>query len=97
MVQGKKFTDEQLDNVETNRLKAKIPLYQRDIYKAIGGTPHLDRNYTVYGEVVKGLELVDKIAGLDKDNNDRPLTDIKMTVTVLKRREAKRLEKELLP
>lgn len=96
LVQGKKFTDEQLDNVETNRLKAKIPAYQREVYKTIGGTPHLDRTYTVYGEVVQGIALIDKIAEVSKDENDRPLSDVKMTITVLKRREAKRLEKELL-
>lgn len=96
LVQGKKFTDEQLDNVETNRLKSKIPVYQREVYKTLGGTPHLDRTYTVYGEVVQGIELIDKIAALAKDDNDRPLSDVSMTVTVLKRREAKRLEKELL-
>lgn len=95
LVQGKKFTDEQLDNVETNRLKSKIPAYQREVYKTLGGTPHLDRTYTVYGEVVQGIELIDKIAELARDDNDRPLGDVSMTVTVLKRREAKRLEKEL--
>lgn len=95
LVQGKKFTDEQLDNVETNRLKSKIPVYQREVYKTLGGTPHLDRTYTVYGEVVQGIELIDKIAELAKDDNDRPLSDVSMTVTVLKRREAKRMEKEL--
>lgn len=95
LVQGKKFTDEQLDNVETNRLKSKIPAYQREVYKSLGGTPHLDRTYTVYGEVVQGIELIDKIAELAKDANDRPLNDISMTIEVLKRREAKRLEKEL--
>lgn len=94
LVQGKKFTDEQLDVLEKTRLKSKIPEKQREIYKTIGGTPHLDRNYTVYGEIVKGIDLVDKIAGLETDSNNRPLTDVKMTITVLKRREAKKLEKE---
>jgi len=94
LVQGKKFTDEQLDAVEKNRLKFKIPEWQREIYKTLGGSPHLDRNYTVYGEVVKGIDLIDKIAALETDNNNRPLTDVKMTITVLKRREAKKLEKE---
>lgn len=95
LVQGKKFTDEQLNSLETNRLKAKIPDWQREIYKSIGGTPHLDRTYTVYGEVVKGLEMIDSIAATPIGANDRPVTDIKMTVIVLKRREARRLEKEL--
>lgn len=95
LVQGKKFTDEELDKVEAKRLKHKIPEWQRAVYKTTGGVPHLDRNYTVYGEIVKGIEMVDKIAAVSKDQNDRPLSDIHMTVTILKRREAKRLEKEL--
>ena len=95
LVQGKKFTDEQLNSVEKNSLMAKIPDWQREIYKSLGGTPHLDRTYTVYGEIVKGLEMVDSIAGGPTGANNRPVTDIKMTVTVLKRRAAKKLEKEL--
>lgn len=95
IVQGKTFTDEKLDAVETNRLKFKLPLWQREIYKTLGGSPHLDKNYTVYGEVVQGLELVDKIAAVGVDSNNRPLQDIKMTVTLLKKRAAKKLEKQL--
>jgi peptidyl-prolyl cis-trans isomerase B (cyclophilin B) len=95
LVQGKVFTDEQLDAVETNRLKAKIPTWQREVYKTVGGAPHLDRNYTVYGEIVKGLELVDKVAAVTTGKNDRPVTDVRMTVTLLKKREARKLEKEL--
>lgn len=95
LVQGKKFTDAQLDAVEKNRLKFKIPEWQREIYKSLGGSPHLDRNYTVYGEVVQGIGLIDKIAVLETDGNNRPLTDVKMTITVLKRREARKLEKEM--
>lgn len=95
LVQGKVFNDEQLDAAETNRLKFKIPLWQREVYKTLGGTPHLDRNYTVFGEIVSGLDMVDAIAAVAKDSNDRPLADVKMTVTVLKRRAAKKLEKTL--
>jgi peptidyl-prolyl cis-trans isomerase B (cyclophilin B) len=95
LVQGKVFTDEQLDAAETNRLKFKIPLWQREVYKTLGGTPHLDRSYTVFGEVVSGLAMVDAIAAVTKDTHDRPLADVKMTVTVLKRRAAKKLEKTL--
>lgn len=95
LVQGRKFSDQELDNTETNRLKAKIPAYQRAVYKTIGGVPHLDRNYTVYGEVVKGIDLIDLIAIVPTDGNDRPTTDVKMTITILKRREAKKLEKEM--
>ncbi|PYF75765.1 peptidylprolyl isomerase [Pedobacter nutrimenti] len=95
LVQGKKFTDEQLDILERDRLKFKLPLWQREVYKSIGGAPHLDRNYTVYGEVVRGIDLIDKIAEMNTDSNNRPLTDVKMTITLLKKREAKKLEKTL--
>lgn len=95
IVQGKKFTDPQLDSLEIKRLHFKIPLWQRQVYKALGGAPHLDRKYTVYGEVVRGLDLVDTVAMVKTDKNDRPLADIKMTVTLLKRREARKLEKQL--
>jgi len=82
IVQGKKFTDAGLDSVETYRLKGrKIPPEERAVYKTIGGVPHLDQNYTVFGEVVQGMEVVDSIAavatskGADKD---RPLTDVRI-------------------
>ncbi|RZL49425.1 MAG: peptidylprolyl isomerase [Pedobacter sp.] len=95
IIQGKVWTDSTLNALETKRLKFKIPEWQRQIYKTIGGTPHLDRNYTVYGEVVKGLEMVDVIATMPTGKADRPKEDVKMTVTILKKREAKKLEKEL--
>jgi len=95
LVQGKVFTDEQLNVLEEKRLKFKIPEWQRAIYKTIGGTPHLDRNYTVYGEIVSGLDMVDRIATLETDKNNRPKADAKMEVNVLKRREAKKLEKQI--
>lgn len=95
LVQGKIFTEEQLKNVEEKRLKFTLPEWQREVYKTIGGAPHLDRNYTVYGEIVKGLALVDQIAALETDTNDRPKTDIRIEITVLKKREVKKLEKEL--
>lgn len=95
LVQGKIFNDAQLDEVANKRTGFKLPEWQRAIYKSIGGTPHLDRNYTVYGEVVRGLELVDQVAMVKTDRNNRPLEDVKMTVSILKRREAKKLEKTL--
>ncbi|HEY1038366.1 MAG TPA: peptidylprolyl isomerase [Bacteroidia bacterium] len=58
---------------------------QRTAYKTIGGTPHLDGSYTVYGEIIYGLSLIDKIAAVGTDKNDRPLTDVRMTVRILKR------------
>jgi len=95
LVQGKKLTDPQLDSMEVKRLHFKIPLWEREVYKTAGGTPHLDRRYTVYGQVISGLSMIDTIAAVQKDANDRPLADIKMNVTLLKRRKARKLEKEL--
>lgn len=95
LVQGKVFTDSTLNALETNRLKFKIPEYQREVYKTLGGTPHLDRNYTVYGEVVKGIEMIDKVAESPTKKGDRPIEDVKMTVRELKKREVRKLEKEL--
>lgn len=96
IVQGKKYTDAELDRVEQTRLQGKkIPASQREIYKTLGGTPFLDRNYTVYGEVIEGIEMVDKIASTKTDGNDRPLTDIRMKVELLSKKETKKLEKKL--
>lgn len=92
IVQGKIFTDAGLDSLETFRIKRKLPAGQREVYKTIGGTPLLDQNYTVYGEVVKGLEVIDKIATVPTSkgaDQDRPLEDIK----VIKARLVKRKKK----
>lgn len=82
IVQGKKFTDAGLDSVETYRLNGrKIPADQREIYKTLGGTPHLDQGYTVFGEVVSGLDVVDKIAAVPTskgEDRDRPLEDVRI-------------------
>lgn len=82
IVQGKIFTDAGLDSTETFRLKGrKIPADQREVYKTIGGTPHLDQNYTVFGELVKGWDVLDKIAAVETSkgaDRDRPLEDVRI-------------------
>lgn len=96
LVQGKVYTDAELDAVEKGRLAGKkIPAEQREIYKTIGGTPFLDQTYTVYGEVVKGLEMVDKIADLPVGAANRPVEDVKMQVNLLKKSEVRKLLKSL--
>jgi cyclophilin family peptidyl-prolyl cis-trans isomerase len=82
IVQGRTFTDPQLDSIETVRLHGyKLPAAHREVYKTIGGTPQLDQNYTVFGEVVTGLIVVDKIASLGTStgqDRDRPLQDVRI-------------------
>ena len=91
IVQGKTFTDIGLDSVETYRLKGrKIPSEYRTVYKSIGGAPHLDLSYTIFGEVISGLEVVDHIASTKtsgKEGGDRPLGDIHIIkMTLIKRK-----------
>jgi cyclophilin family peptidyl-prolyl cis-trans isomerase len=96
IVQGRTYSDSELDRIENEKLHRKIPVWQREVYKTLGGSPHLDQSYTVYGEVVKGMDMVDAIAAVDKDENDRPKEDIPMQVSILKKKEIKKLEKELV-
>ena len=96
IVKGKRFTPEELDKTRMSRMNGRIiPQSQREVYRTIGGTPHLDGNYTVYGEVVQGLELIDTIAAVKTSPGDRPVENISMEVSILKRGEARRLEKKL--
>lgn len=60
----------------------KMPEDMRKAYKEVGGTPFLDNDYTVYGEVIEGLDIIDKIAEVETSTGDRPVNDIKMTVKV---------------
>jgi len=83
IVQGKKYTEDQLTNLE-QRTGKTFSLEQRKAYSTVGGTPFLDGDYTVFGEVYEGMEAVDKIAAVAKDNNDHPLKSVKMTIEILK-------------
>ncbi|MBX7109971.1 MAG: peptidylprolyl isomerase [Chitinophagales bacterium] len=77
IVQGKKYADSDLDNIE-KRAGIKYTPEQREVYKTVGGTPFLDQNYTVYGEVYEGLNIVDSIASVATAPGDRPLKDVRM-------------------
>jgi len=124
IVQGKKYTDEELDNMEIQlslneyianhpeiqkQISAlqqaqnesgidqliektknekdfvvnKIPDFKRKIYKDIGGTPFLDNSYTVFGEVIEGLEVIDKIADVKTAQGNRPVKDVKMKIKII--------------
>lgn len=96
IVQGRKFTDAGLDSLVRFRMQGKeFSAQQREAYKTIGGTPHLDGNYTVFGELLTGLETVDKIAAVNTNNNDRPITDEPMYIRLLTRREAINTDRQL--
>lgn len=83
IVQGKKLTDQELDQLDQGR-PVKYTAEQRNLYKTIGGTAMLDNNYTVYGEVIEGMDVIDKIAAVKTKPGDRPVEDVKMTVKVVK-------------
>ena len=98
IVEGKRFTDGKLDTLEQTKLKGhKIPEWQREWYRSVGGVPHLDNNYTVYGEVIIGIDMVDRIAAVKKDDHDRPVADVPMTVELLSKRECRLLDNILYP
>jgi cyclophilin family peptidyl-prolyl cis-trans isomerase len=62
----------------------KLTEDQKQVYTTVGGTPHLDGNYTVFGEVIEGLQVIDSIASQPTGAKDRPLRDIKMEIKVIK-------------
>ena len=83
IVQGKKYSDADLNMMEM-QMGTKFSAKKRQAYKTIGGTPFLDNNYTVFGEVESGLNVIDKIASVAKDGMDRPLTDSRMKMEIIK-------------
>ena len=82
IVHGKPLTDAQLDNFQRQK-GITYSEEQRKLYKELGGSPMLDMEYTVYGEVVEGLEVIDAIAKVHKDGSDRPMEDVRMKVRIL--------------
>ncbi len=82
IVQGQVMTNEQLDKFEMQR-GLKLSAKQREIMTTIGGSPHLDHNYTVYGQVIEGLDVIDKIAAVQTAPGDRPLKDVRMKMKLI--------------
>ena len=83
LVQGQVFTEEKLRSFGVRSGK-KYTEEQTKTYGTIGGTPHLDGAYTVFGEVVKGLEVIELIANLKRDKYNRPLKDVEMSISIIK-------------
>lgn len=82
LVQGQIQTDTQLDQIERQK-GIQYNEEQRRLYKEIGGAPFLDMDYTVYGEVVEGMEVIDQICAVATDRGNRPVEDIKMKVRIV--------------
>lgn len=77
IVTGKKLSDDELNNLEQKNNR-KYSASQREIYKTKGGTAMLDGGYTVYGEVIEGMDIVEKISNEPRNQMDRPNKDIRM-------------------
>ncbi|MFC2080669.1 peptidylprolyl isomerase [Bacteroidota bacterium] len=85
IVQGKKIDDAGLDGMENSGNHITFTQEQRMYYKNLGGAPHLDYAYTVFGEVIEGLETIDEIASVPTDNMARPIEDVKIiSISVVK-------------
>lgn len=83
IVQGKPMSDAEIDAMQ-RRSGLAYTEAQRNAYKTVGGTAFLDMNYTVFGEVISGLDVIDKIAAVQTQPGDRPVQDVRMTVTLVK-------------
>jgi peptidyl-prolyl cis-trans isomerase B (cyclophilin B) len=85
IVVGKTFTDAELDQMEA-RIGQKYSEQARKDYKTIGGTPHLDAGYTVYGQIVKGQDVVDAISSMPRNTSDRPAENIRILNVKVKKK-----------
>ena len=84
IVSGRKYFDNELDELEEQN-NYKFSAAQRQTYKTVGGSPHLDGTYTIFGEVTSGMEVVDKIVKDETDRRWRPLEDLRLKrVRILK-------------
>jgi len=83
IVQGKTYKKEALHEAKRDENPTYSP-QQIKVYKTRGGTPFLDNRYTVFGQLVEGVEVLDEIAALNTDSNDRPVVDIPMKIRLIK-------------
>ncbi len=88
IVEGRKWSKADLDK-QAARAARKPTEAQRKVYETVGGTPHLDGAYSVFGQVIDGLHVIDKIAMEPRDERDRPKTNLTMTVSVKKMKKKK--------
>jgi cyclophilin family peptidyl-prolyl cis-trans isomerase len=81
-VHGQKFNEPQLMAIERDS-EMVIPQWKRDIYKTTGGAPHLDNQHTVFGEIYEGLDVLDKMATVDTDAGEWPITPLIMQIDII--------------
>lgn len=84
IVQGQTYPVERMDQMST-RSGVEYTNDQKTIYATLGGTPHLDMQYTVFGEVIEGLDVIDKIAAVETRQADVPVEPIPMKMTIVKK------------
>ncbi|MFW6327972.1 MAG: peptidylprolyl isomerase [Bacteroidota bacterium] len=84
IVQGTPLTDEHFKAFEEKELRMPFSEEHKKIYKSKGGAPHLDFNYTVFGEITKGFDVIDEIAKVETDPRNRPVEDIKIITIKIK-------------
>jgi peptidyl-prolyl cis-trans isomerase B (cyclophilin B) len=86
LVDGKTYTNEQLDKIE-KKYNLHFTEAQRETYRTIGGTPFLDQNYTVFGEIVKGMDFIDKVTAVTVNKDGNPDKEVWMKIIVLSDKE----------
>ncbi|SEA47130.1 peptidylprolyl isomerase [Pedobacter hartonius] len=92
LVEGKKRTAAELDRIET-KTGRKFSAVQRETYKTIGGSPELDGDYTIFGEIVEGISVAEAINSVPTSSTDLPLSLLKFSLRILTKAEIKKLKK----
>ena len=82
IAQGKRYGDKELSDLEM-RKNCEWTAEQKETYKTVGGVAFLDYDYTVFGEIIDGLDVIDKIAAVQTARGDKPLKDVTMTIEII--------------
>jgi cyclophilin family peptidyl-prolyl cis-trans isomerase len=88
IVQGKKYDAASLNTAYESRVKQANPSFKftptfKEVYERIGGTPQLDQNYTIFGEVISGMQVIDAIANVPTKPGDKPIEPVRMKIRLL--------------